>query len=566
MAVDAVEQQPAGSWREYLRLYRGSLRDVALSVLGSAGQSLLLIPVALLVRHAFDRAVPAGDVAALGWIALGIVALHVASGAILLWSRAIALRVTKEMIGRLRGDLVLKIYALPRGTVLGADIGKTHAVIVHDTERVDGMSVALITQLLPSVAVASVLALLLVYLNWFLFLVVLAVLPVLMLVLRAIGQLVKPHVADFHEAFGRFSKGILFVIQRLDLTKSHAAEGYEVERQSASIRELGQVSGRMAWWQAAHNVSQETVTSASWALVLVAGGVAVAAGTMTIGDVLSFSVVALILKRAVNTMLNAVPVVVQGEASLAALQGLASLPEDPAHHGRRRIRFDGRVRLEAVKFRYGAEPLLERIDLETEPGRLTAITGPSGSGKTSLVYVILGFYRPMGGTISGTGVDYDELDLRDVRAGVGFVPQEALVFSGTVLENIAYGASEPDREHARAVARHAMAEEFIEALPDGYDTRLGEDGAFISGGQRQRIALARALYRRPRLLLLDEPTSHIDESLARRILESLRHLPERPAILVASHDDAVVSEADEVLELRRGRLVRRPVQGREAVA
>lgn len=558
--------QAADPWREHLTLYRGSLRQLALSCIGSAGQSLLVIPLGLLVRFAFDRAVPAGDIASLVLIAVGIVALHLVGGAVVLWSRSVAIRITKAAVARLREELIVRIYALPRATMLHEDVGRTHSVVVRETERVDAMSMAIITQFLPSAAIAAVLAVFLAYLNWLLFLTLLAVLPVLMLSLRVLRRITRPRVAEYHDSFARFSKGVLFVLQWLDLTRSHAAETYEVERQSRNISDLGRHHGNVALWQAAHNVSQDTITSASWALILVAGGVAVAGGAMTIGAVLSFAVVAMMLRRAVNTMLTATPIIVEGRASMAAVARLRALPDDPGYQGRRRIDFQGRVRLQRVSFAYGPKPLLESIDLATEPGHLTMISGESGSGKTSLLYLVLGFYQPNAGAITADGIDYEQLDLRHLRAGIGFVPQDGLVFDATVLDNIAYGAERPDGERARAAARHALAHEFIEGLPQGYETPLGEGGALISGGQRQRIAIARALYRGPSLLLLDEPTSHLDTALARRLLETLRLMPEKPAILVASHDEAVAAEADEVFELRDGRLVRRATRRREAVA
>jgi ATP-binding cassette subfamily B protein len=170
-------------------------------------------------------------------------------------------------------------------------------------------------------------------------------------------------------------------------------------------------------------------------------------------------------------------------------------------------------------------------------------------------------------------VAYDELDLRHLRRRLGFVPQDPVVFAGSVLENIAYGAAEVDMERVERAAATAGADEFIGRLAKGYETLVGEGGALLSGGQRQRIGLARALYHEPTLLLLDEPTNQLDERLAGRLLRNLRELPSRPGLLIVSHEiERVVGHADDFFELREGRLVAapradgQPAREREAVA
>lgn len=556
-----------GPWRHYLALYRGSARDLALATAGSVTQSLLLVPVALLVREAFDHAMPAGDVTALTTIGFAIGGLYVVSGGVSLASRHLSLRTTKRATASLRDELVQKVFTLPRDTIVRSDSSQTHSTIVHDTERVDVMSYELVNQVLPAIVFGTAIAVLLAYMNLVLFLAVAAITPVLTIVLRVISHNVRRRVHEFHMSFNTFSRGILFLLQRWDLTRTMSAEHIERERRSREITDLERISADVSWWRDANNVAQETITSASWALILVIGGVAVATGRMTIGDVLAFSVAAVMLKRSVNAMVLGIPLIVEGRESLHRLFEFAGQPDDVSYRGTERIAFDGRITAEAVHFSYTGQPLLEGIEFETAPGRWAVITGPSGSGKTTLLYVILGLYRPVSGRLLADDRPYDDIDLSALRRQIGFVPQDPIVFSGTVLENICYGTTESSESRAREAARLAMADGFIDELPQRYQTVVGEGGALLSGGQRQRLTLARAFYRRPRLLLLDEPTNQLDEATADAIYGSLRKLPGSPSIVVVTHDDrAALRYADELHTFSDGRLIRQAVPARMAVA
>jgi ATP-binding cassette subfamily B protein len=218
----------------------------------------------------------------------------------------------------------------------------------------------------------------------------------------------------------------------------------------------------------------------------------------------------------------------------------------------------GRVELNGVSLAYdGGAPALEDIDLEIEPGRTVALVGPTGSGKTSLVALLARLYDPSRGTIRIDGADLRSVDLRSLRSQVAFVADESFLFSATVGENIAYARPEAGREEIEIAARRAQAHGFIELLPDGYETLVGERGLTLSGGQRQRIAIARALVADPRILILDDATSSVDARTEAAIKLGLREAMAGRTTFIVAHRMSTVSLADEVVVMDGGRIVDR---------
>lgn len=200
--------------------------------------------------------------------------------------------------------------------------------------------------------------------------------------------------------------------------------------------------------------------------------------------------------------------------------------------------------------------LLQQLDLHIQPGKTVAIVGPNGAGKSTLTYLLLGFYQPQAGAIFVDGIPLTTVDIGAFRRQVGVVPQSPLIFHGTMRENITYGMP-----HASQAAIHwatglAQLDGFIDTLPAGYETVIGDHGMLLSGGQRQRIALARALLPRPTFLILDEPTNHLDHNAIQQIMHNLRQPTYSPTCLLITHDMTMAAFWDEVYHLKDGRLHR----------
>jgi ABC-type bacteriocin/lantibiotic exporter with double-glycine peptidase domain len=538
----------------FIHYYRSRWQRLLIYSLAASVQSLFVLPVLFLIRQVFDQAIPHGQVDALILLGGGIVLIRVLHSLVGLWLRSFVLNIIKSAVQTLRQDLLDRLYALSREHFNHADRDRMHTRIVLDSERFDNLSNRLLSSMLPALFASIALLVVLLALNWPLVAMTAAILPLLAWSSRRAGQWVKEDVHACQHAMEQFSKGARFTLRQMDLIRLKACEGRERVIQHGYVEELSATGRRMAMSFAVHGQVQHNLTGLAGIIILVAGGAAIAKGTMSLGDLLMFYVAAGLLNGQLDNLLSGVPEWIAGNESLLKLHGLLREGREQPYHGTRSIDFDGSFRLRGVSFAYDDHCVLQAIDLDVPAGARVAIIGPNGAGKTTLLNLLVGFCRPQQGGLYAGGVAYDELDMGALRRSMGVVMQQQSFFAGTVLENIRYGYPDASREAVQAAARLALADDFIMALVEGYDTEIGEGGALLSGGERQRLAIARALLGEPKLLILDEPTNHLDTNAIARLMRGLVDAPQRPTILIISHDPDVVAFADRVYRLDQGRL------------
>jgi ATP-binding cassette, subfamily B, bacterial len=543
------------SWRSLGRLLEGSRRLVAASVAISISRSLLLVPIAFLVRHAFNVTIPAGDSVGLAWTGALILALFLANSALGLLTRWLALRATKEAITRLRVSLLGKVFALPRSYFDRSDLGTLHSTIVQDTERLDIMANALIAVLMPTVVIGAALSATMIVLDPLLAALLLITLPALYLLSRRLGPRVRAHTKIWQRASDIFSTQTQLALRSVTLTKLHGAEQSELERRRIQLAELGEAGRTMAWWQSCYTLLNGAISAAGGVIVLVVGGAAVAEGRISVGELISFYAVLGLMRTQLMGGLVTMPQMISGTESLARLERILEEEATETYRGSRALAFHGAVALERVSFEYRpGEPVLNDISLQIAPGEKVVLLGPNGAGKSTILSLIAGLYAPTSGRVLADGVALTEVDLAHLRRAMGVIVQDPLIFPASVRENIAFGRPDASPDELERAARRAGAHEFIEELPGGYDAAVGDEGVLLSGGQRQRIAIARALLGDPALLMLDEPTVHLDSKGIADLMWPLIEDPDGPTILIVSHDHAVAASVDSVYHLRDGRL------------
>ena len=537
---------------------------LAFSTVATALQSLLFIPALLLIRRAFDTAIPNGDVAGLVWIGAAIVAIRAATSGLNLLLRAYMLRTTRGAVADLRGDLMARLYSLSRRYFTRADYAKLQTRIVQDTQRIETISQRLFSVALPALITVPVLAGILLYLDWRLFLMGLLLLPLLWFATRITSRNMRQHVVQNQRAFERFSKSVSFAINHIDLTRVRAFESEEVARQRSAIDGLSETGHDMAMASATHGQIQHTITYFGGICLLVAGGAFVASGGMTIGELLAFFVAANQLSGFANAVLGSIPDVIAASQYFSTLRDVMMRGEPEPYSGTQKPDLGAGIAVKNVTFAYEGAPLLRDVSLSLPPGSNVAIIGPNGSGKSTLLHLLLGFYRPQEGALAVGDLEYDDVDMRELRRSFGLVPQRPAFFHGTVRENVAYGFPEASENEVGSACRQAHADEFIQRLPQGYETPIGERGFRLSGGECQRLAIARALLGDPRVLVLDEPTNHLDVDTVGRLMRELTNNDR--TVITISHDPEVVQLADTVYYLTGGKLVRQPLPVSRPVA
>jgi ATP-binding cassette subfamily B protein len=456
--------------------------------------------------------------------------------------------------------LTRKLLALPVGYFQARRTGDIQRRLAGARQVREFLVQSGVQALTALVQAAAAVALMFAY-SLTLALVFLAVAPLYALLMAGASRWLRPVFHRLEDAFGHYYSHQTDAIKGVETVKALGAEGAFRQLLLNEFHRISRHQFQADFTALCYEGAVEGVTFLSLVLFLWVGASQVMAGGMTIGALVAFNSLVVFASAALRTLLSLWDRLQLVSILLNRLDDVFEQePEQGADRSRLRpVRsLEGRVRLQKVGFRYGgpeSPPILEGISFEVPPGKRVAIVGRSGCGKTTLVKCLAGLLEPTEGTILYDGVDMKALNYRDLRRQIGFVLQENHLFSDTIARNIAFGEDEPDMDLVLWAARAACAHEFIERLPLGYDTRIGETGIALSGGQRQRIAIARALYHRPPVLLFDEATSALDSESERGVQENMGRLLEGRTAFVIAHRLSTVRDADLILVLEKGRLV-----------
>lgn len=396
------------------------------------------------------------------------------------------------------------------------------------------------------------------YMNWRLCLLVLGVLPFVVLTAKLFGRRLRRLSAQVQDEVADVSTILEEVISGIRIVKSFVQERYETARFSRQVHKAASVALEKAKVMAYFLPVLTVVTLAGAAGVLWYGGHEVIQGSMTPGDLVAFVLYGGILMGPFSAFARLFSQIKEVQGATERVFEILDTPP--------RIReiedaspippILGHVAFHGVIFWYEpGRPVLKNVSFKVEPGQTVALVGPSGAGKTTLVNLLHRFYDPVEGWIEIDGQDIRRVQIQSLYRQIGLVPQETILFGGTVRENILYGRREATDEEMVAAARAANAHDFITSLPKGYDTIVGEKGINLSGGQRQRIAIARAILKDPKILILDEATSSLDNESERLIQEALDRLMKGRTTFVIAHRLTTIQNADLILVLDRGEVV-----------
>jgi ATP-binding cassette, subfamily B, bacterial MsbA len=394
--------------------------------------------------------------------------------------------------------------------------------------------------------------------NWRLCLLILIVLPVLVLVAKMFGRKLKALSTSLQDHTAALSTLAEEVISGIRIVKSFVQTTREDARFSGQVDRTLALTMRRAGIMALFIPVISLLTFSAAAAVMWYGGRQVIEGTVTPGDLFAFVLFAGIL---IGPFSSAARVFAQVKEAQGAMQRVFEILDiRPDIHDQPGAivlpAVAGHVRFEGVGFAYDTRtPVLSHLSFEAKPGEIIALVGPTGAGKTTVINLLHRFYDPTDGRITIDGHDVRQVSVESWYRQLALVPQETILFGGTILDNIRYGNPDADDAAVREASQAAHAHDFIMNCPDGYETVVGEKGVNLSGGQRQRIAIARAILKNPRILLLDEATSSLDTESERLVQEALERLMKGRTTFVVAHRLSTIQRADRILVLDKGRLV-----------
>ncbi len=544
------------AWRYYLQFYRGHYKWLSFTILVAVGQAGILLPLPLVMQRIFDTILPQRNYSQLLLAAGVIILLYLLNSITALWLRHSMLKISKITARKFWLALLRRLYSFSKLYYSQTDQDRLHTIINQDTRRVDVMMNNLIAQVIPSIFISLLFAIILIRLNLVLSLLTFILFPGIYGINFWIGKRIKGRIANYHKACEDYSRGSRFAFQNMDLTRLRGVEDEEIGRQISLVKQEQVAHKKFVWLGELHGqVNQFLMTNMVLALLMTSGFM-LSQGIGTTGDAIAFLTTAWLAKSYAFKILQILPQLLEGNESLAKLYGVmfseASLV--PYNTGTQKIDFSGRMQLHAVSFDYGEKHLFHDVNLTIKPGEITVILGENGTGKSTLISLLLGFYAPTQGTITADDHPLATLDMAAFRQQIGVVMQDGSVFAGTIRENIIYGVPDVTDTQLHQACRWATADDFIQTLAAGYETRIGERGMRLSGGQRQRIAIARALITQPKLLILDEPTNHLDLDAINLLLKNLQKLQPAPAIVIISHNLAVIQGANAVFQLQQQQL------------
>ncbi|MEM7769741.1 MAG: ABC transporter ATP-binding protein [Cyanobacteria bacterium P01_A01_bin.37] len=467
---------------------------------------------------------------------------------------------TRHMEYNLRSAMTRRFQELSIGFYHQNSKGALQTKVTRDVEAIQDLT-RYVFQLLPSAVLTIIFALAATAVRapWFL-LFFIGTVPVAATLVRSLRTPIRQRNRDFRQQIEHMSARLIEMIQLIPVTRAHGAEQVEIDRINDRLSSVREAAMRL-------DSINAIAASSSWVTLRMFNGICLVSSAylaytgkldITVGDVVLLTGYFDSLTGAIVQIMMALPQIGRGFDAIRSVSDVLECPDVEQNQGKRAVdTVQGDFVFDHAGFHYSSheQHAVQGLSLHVCAGETIAIVGSSGAGKSTLLNLIIGFVRPTDGRILLDHQDMAELDLRTYRQFVSVVSQETILFQGTVRENIVYGATGISEDQIQRAIADANAAEFINDLPEGLDTRIGEEGMKLSGGQRQRLAIARALIRNPRVLILDEATSALDTATELQIQDALEYLMEGRTTFVVAHRLSTIRKANRIVVMKEGHMV-----------
>ena len=524
------------------------------TVLAAAGN--LYLP--WIIRDMVDKVLSEKDAFMLNMIAVSIVVIFIFRGIFYFGQNYLMSYVGQHVIIDIRGEVFRKLQRLSMSFY---DKNKTGTIMSSVTNYVNALQGALIENTIELVTegfilIGSICAM--VYLDWRLTVFTFCTFPIVLWFMNFFGRKIRRSGGQIQEATADITSVLQESVSSARVVKSFVREAYEILRFDQENMANFKANMRNSRYMATLTPTIELVAALGVTLILWYGGHNVIDGKTTPGSLIAFLVYAVNISNPIKRITRVIGNIQRALAAAQRVFNVLDLPEEVTDMpGAKPLPpVKGAVTFEHVSFSYNpGEEVIHDLSLSVQPGQIIGVVGPSGAGKSTIASLLPRFYNVDSGVIRVDGVDIATVTLDSLREQVGIVPQETLLFNGSVYDNIKYGRLDATEEEVVSAAKAANAHDFILNLPQGYQTKLGDRGVNISGGQRQRIAIARAILKDPRILILDEATSALDTESERIVQDALNRLMIGRTAFVIAHRLSTILNADRIIVLDHGRLI-----------
>lgn len=524
------------------------------TIMAAAGN--LYIP--WIIKDMIDEVLADKNGTMLNWIAASIIAIFVVRGLFWYGQNYLMSYVGQSVIIDIRAAVFKKLQRL---SVSFYDKNKTGTIMSYVTNDVNALQSAMVENTIEMITegfilIGSVVAM--IYLDWRLTLFTGCTFPVVLWFMEFFGKKIRKTGGRIQECTADITSVLQESVASARVIKSFVREDYEVDRFDVENRANFRANMKNAQLMATLTPVVELVAAIGVTMIIWYGGNNVINGTITAGSLVAFLTYAVNISNPIKRLTRVIGNIQKALAAAQRVFMIIDMPEEIAESrdAKQLPEVSGKVEFQNVSFAYDDKGnVITDLSFSVKPGEVIAIVGPSGAGKSTIANLLPRFYDVNKGDIKIDGHSVREVTLDSLREQVGIVPQETMLFNGSVYNNILYGRLDATKEEIEAAAKAANAHDFIMQLTDGYETKLGDRGVNLSGGQRQRIAIARAILKNPRILILDEATSALDTESERVVQEALDRLMVGRTSFVIAHRLSTVKNADKILVLEKGNLV-----------